>query len=124
MISCGVMTGILFSRKPCANPAALRCGRCRQPLCKQHLVPQVQGPFLCPNCDAYEQDEDWRYHERSRRWRHRSAWDDDERRPPVVAGAPAPVLKPEDKAGFAAAQDAADDAALEDAMEGSDFDAS
>lgn len=73
MTECAVHTGILFSRKPCGEPAALHCGRCKIPLCKKHLVAQKSGPILCPQCHRYENDDDhdWTYSDRDsdRGWR-------------------------------------------------------
>ena len=71
MKGCGVFTGILFSRKLCPQPAATTCGRCATPLCKQHVRPQHSGPFLCPSCDAYQNDDDWRYSNRDNGWHYR-----------------------------------------------------
>ncbi len=100
MRGCGVYTGILFSRKLCPQPAATTCGRCATPLCKQHVRPQRSGPFLCPSCDAYQNDDDWRYSSRDRSWRYRDRTD--ERVPAAAAaGAVASDLADEDKAGLA-----------------------
>ena len=71
MRGCGVFTGILFSRKLCPQPAAITCGRCRTPICKLHVRPQMAGRFLCPSCDAYENDDDWRYSSRDNGWHYR-----------------------------------------------------
>ena len=147
MIACGVFTGILFSRKPCGQPGTVHCGHCKIPLCKVHLRPQSSGPFLCPNCDAYERDDDWRYSSRDDRWRYSSSSSSSNSPAPSVAGASAAGgaaaagaaaagdFSDEDKAGFNAAggwhgtaptDDVADASASDDAGadEGSDFDAS
>ena len=142
MIGCGATTGILFSRKPCAQPAAVNCGRCKTPLCKQHLRPQAQGPFLCQNCDAYEHDDDWRYSSRDNSWRYSSSSRTQDQTATATTGAAAGAaagsaaasdLSDEDKAGLSldgsgAAEagggesDAGNDA--DGDSEGSDFDAS
>lgn len=110
MINCGVFTGILFSRKRCPQPGVLNCGRCKTPLCKQHVRPQAQGRFLCPSCDAYENDDSWAYSNNDNRWHYRSSsrsGADD--LPPAAAGAAAGAaartaqagdLSDEDKAGL------------------------
>lgn len=97
MIPCEVFTGILFSRKRCGEPAVVHCGRCGIWMCKKHIMPQAVGRFLCPNCDAYENDDDWRYSERNRSWRYRSSSTDD--RPPRAVGA-VPLLGAGEKPGF------------------------
>jgi hypothetical protein len=98
-MNCGVFTGILFSRKLCPQPGVTTCGRCKTPLCKQHVRPQPTGPFLCPSCDAYANDDDWRYSSRDRSWRYRDRAD--ERVPAAAAaGAAASDLADEDKAGL------------------------
>jgi hypothetical protein len=103
MTTCGVFTGILFTRKPCDQPAAVHCGRCRLPLCKQHIVPQASGPFLCPSCDRYEQDDNWQYSSDTGRWRFRSSSGSRSRDDHVVpaAAATGAVLSSEDKESFA-----------------------
>ncbi len=119
MSNCGVFTGILFSRKPCGDQAAVHCGYCKIPLCTAHLRPQASGPFLCPNCDAYEQDEEWDYSEEDQRWRHHTG--------SSSRGELANDLADEDKAGFAAAGAAVKglgDDDEENADEQSGFDAS
>jgi hypothetical protein len=121
-----MLNGILFSRKPCPEPAATTCGRCATPICKRHVRPQLKGRFLCPNCDAYEDDDDWRYSDRDRSWHHRSSTADDAR--PVVAGAAAGVaaheLTDDDKSGLnaAGAWHGPDDSAAGTAEEGGDSD--
>lgn len=144
MIGCGATTGILFSRKACGQPAAVNCGRCKTPLCKLHLRPQASGPFLCPNCDAYEQDDDWRYSSRDNSWRYRDSSRPEERAAAAATGAAAGAaaagdLSDEDKpglstnasgawhgpdAGDAEAGAASDDASDADRDADSDFDAS
>ena len=99
MRGCGMFTGILFSRKPCPEPAATTCGRCQTPICKKHVRPQRAGPFLCPTCDAYQNDNDWRYSSRDNSWRYR---DRDSVRVRTAENAPA-------AAGAAAAGDLADE---------------
>jgi len=102
MIACGVFTGILFSRKPCGQAAAVHCGRCKSPLCKTHIRTQSSGPFLCPSCAAYEEDDDWNYSSEDRRWRHRSGSSSRDER--VAERIPVPGdLSDEDKPGFATA---------------------
>ena len=101
MKGCGVLTGILFSRKACPQPAATTCGRCATPLCKLHVRPQRTGPFLCPSCDAYQNDDDWRYSSRDNGWHYRDRNRTDDRVPAAVAGAAvAGDLADEDKAGL------------------------
>ncbi len=101
MKGCGVLTGILFSRKACPQPAATTCGRCATPLCKLHVRPQRTGPFLCPSCDAYQNDDDWRYSSRDNGWHYRDRTRIDDRVPAAVAGAAAAGdLADEDKAGL------------------------
>lgn len=105
MRGCGVFTGILFSRKLCPQPGVTTCGRCKTPLCKQHVRPQANGPFLCPSCDAYANDDDWRYSSRDNSWRYR---DRDSARSRTADDAPAAAagaavagdLSDEDKAGL------------------------
>ena len=136
MSTCATYTGILFSRKPCAQAGVLTCGRCKNSVCKQHLRPQASGPFLCPNCDAYTNDDDWRYSSRDNGWhyrdRSRSHDETTSAATGAAAGAVAGDLAEEDKAGLAAnAGDAwhgpdgadAEAAAGSDSDEG-DFDAS
>jgi hypothetical protein len=141
MRGCGMFNGILFSRKPCPEPAATTCGRCATPICKLHVRPQLKGRFLCPNCDAYENDDDWSYSNRDRSWHHRSSSSDATR--PAAAGAAAGVaaheLTDDDKSGLNAqgawhgpdnsspeAPDAAEDAddGADSDMDDGDFDAS
>jgi len=129
-MNCGVFTGILFSRKPCAQPAATTCGRCATPLCNQHVRPQMQGRFLCPSCDAYENDDHWRYSDNDRSWHYRSSSSSgaagERHLAAGAAGAAAGVaagdLADEDKAGLstnaAGAWHGPDDAA--DAADGAD----
>lgn len=114
MSECAVHTGILLSRQPCGQPAALHCGRCNIPLCKSHMVPQPSGPFLCPQCDRYENDgsHEWEYAEGGWRWRGARAG--------AIAGAAA--LDQEDEDSFAADDGAAADAKPQ--VKESDFDAS
>lgn len=101
MRGCGVFTGILFSRKLCPQPAATTCGRCATSICKQHVRPQRNGPFLCPSCDAYQNDDDWRYSSRDNGWHYRDRSRTDERVPAAAAaGAAASDLADEDKAGL------------------------
>jgi len=108
-VPCGVFTGILFSRKRCNELAAVTCGRCKVALCKKHLVPQDTGPFLCPRCDRYANDNehDWDYDERRGGWRWSgSRTNDNDARPVAAAGGavaakPAtPPLDDDDKPGF------------------------
>ena len=101
MRGCGMFNGILFSRKPCPEPAATTCGRCAIPLCKLHVRPQRTGPFLCPSCDAYQNDDDWRYSSRDNGWHYRDRTRTDGTAPAAVAGAAAAGdLADEDKAGL------------------------
>ena len=103
MRGCGMFNGILFSRKPCPQPAATTCGRCATPLCKQHVRPQRSGPFLCPSCDAYANDDDWSYSNRDHGWHYRSRSSSGDVRPVAAgaaAGAAASDLSDEDKAGL------------------------
>ena len=108
MRGCGVFTGILFSRKLCPEPAATTCGRCKTPICKLHVRPQRTGPFLCPSCDAYQNDNDWRYSDRDRGWHYRDRSRTDDRVVPAAAtgaaagaaAADANDLSDEDKAGL------------------------
>lgn len=100
------------------------------------MRPQRSGPFLCPSCDVYQNDDDWRYSSRDRSWRYRDRAD--ERLPAAAAaGAAASDLADEDKAGLATNKagawhgpdDSADDASpnANDADSGTDdgdFDAS
>jgi hypothetical protein len=123
MITCGVFTGILFSRKACGQPAAINCGRCNMPVCQLHLRPQASGPFLCPSCDSYEHDDDWDYSDGG--WRYRSHHRDDD----TVATASAADLTDDDKPGFATGASGTWDgpgspSSEESGDEGSDFDAS
>ena len=102
MSACGTYTGILFSRRPCGQPGVLNCGRCKTPVCKQHVRPQVAGRFLCPSCDAYARDDDWAYSSRDDRWhyRSRSSRDDQNVAPAAAAGAAATQLSDDDKPGL------------------------
>ena len=134
MRGCGVFTGILFSRKLCPQPAATTCGRCATPICKLHVRPQRTGPFLCPSCDAYQNDDDWRYSSRDNGWHYRDRNRTSDAVPGVVAGgAAAGDLADEDKAGLstnaAGAWSGPDDtspsgAGADDADSDGDFDAS
>jgi hypothetical protein len=125
MSTCATYSGILFSRKPCGQAGVLTCGRCKNPVCKQHVRPQNKGPFLCPSCDAYANDDDWGYSNNDHRWhyRDRSRSEIDPR--PVAAGAVASELVDEDKEGLstnaAGAWHGPDDADA-DASAGSDTD--
>jgi hypothetical protein len=112
MRGCSVFTGILFSRKPCPEPAATTCGRCQKPVCKLHVRPQASGPFLCPTCDAYLHDDDWQYSRRDNGWHYRDRGTSTSRSrsaddaPAAAAGTAAGVaagsaLGDEDKAGLA-----------------------
>jgi hypothetical protein len=100
MRGCGMFNGILFSRKPCPEPAATTCGRCGTAICKRHVRPQAKGPFLCPNCDAYQNDDDWSFSRRDNSWHYRNSSSDAR---PVAAGAAAGT------AAGAAANDLSDD---------------
>jgi hypothetical protein len=132
MRGCGMFNGILFSRKPCPEPAVTTCGRCATPICKLHVRPQLKGRFLCPNCDAYENDDDWRYSDRDRGWHYRTSSSDT--RPvaaAAAAGAAAHDLTDDDKSGLNAAgawhgpdgaTDAADGGADTDDGSGGDMD--
>jgi hypothetical protein len=109
MRGCGVFTGILFSRKLCPQPAATTCGRCATALCKQHVRPQRSGPFLCPSCDAYTNDDDdhWRYSNRDNGWHYRDRSIAQDRVAGAATGAAAGAaaananeLSDEDKAGL------------------------
>ena len=134
MRGCGVFTGILFSRKLCPEPAATTCGRCATPICKLHVRPQRAGPFLCPSCDAYLRDDDWRYSSRDNGWHYRDRNRTSDAVPGAVAGgAAAGDLADEDKAGLstnaAGAWSGPDDtspegAGADDADSEGDFDAS
>ena len=131
MRGCGVFTGILFSRKLCPQPAATTCGRCATPICKLHVRPQRTGPFLCPSCDAYQNDDDWRYSSRDNGWHYRDRSRTDDRVPAAVAGgAAAGDLADEDKAGLstnaAGAWSGPDDTSpdADDTDSDGDFDAS
>lgn len=119
MSECAVHTGILFSRQTCGQPAALHCGRCNLPLCKSHVVPQPSGPFLCPQCDRYENDgsHEWEYDGGGWRWRGA-------RTGKAGAAVAAAGLDDEDEDGFAADERAADPAAIDPNAKDSDFDAS
>jgi hypothetical protein len=128
MTECAVQTGILFSRKRCAKPATIHCGRCEIPLCMEHVVQQQSGPFLCPQCDRYENDgdHDWEYSEGGWRWRGARDSDDDDA-PAAGPGAPAAVpavLDAADREGFAADEGARAAAGAEADGQESDFDAS
>ena len=101
MSTCATYTGILFSRKPCGQAGVLTCGRCKNPVCKQHVRPQNRGPFLCPNCDAYASDDDWGYSNNDHRWHYRDRSRSDTIDPrAVAAGAVAGDLADEDKEGL------------------------
>jgi len=101
MSTCGTYTGILFSRKPCGQAGVLTCGRCKAPVCKQHVRPQRTGPFLCPGCDAYANDDDWRYSSRDNGWHYRDRSRTGDSVPAAAAGAAAAgELADEDKAGL------------------------
>ena len=136
MSTCATYTGILFSRKPCAQAGVLTCGRCKNPVCKQHVRPQRSGPFLCPNCDAYTNDDDWRYSSRDNGWHYRDRSRTQDLTAAAATGAAAGAtaanandLADEDKAGLTANPgDAwhgpdAEEAAGSDTDDG-DFDAS
>lgn len=133
MRGCGISTGILFSRKPCPEPAATTCGRCATPICKQHVRPQRSGPFLCPSCDAYQNDDDWSFSRRDNSWHYRDTTRTERVVPAAAAGAAAADLTDEDKAGLSTnaagawhgpdgAEDAAD--AASDSDDDGGFDAS
>ena len=134
MRGCGMFNGILFSRKACPEPAATTCGRCKTPICKKHVRPQANGPFLCPSCDAYQNDDHWRYSSRDNSWRYRDRDRMDERVPAAAAGAAvASELADEDKAGLSTNADGAwhgpDDSSpdadgADSAADDGDFDAS
>ena len=140
MRGCGVFTGILFSRKLCPEPAATTCGRCKTPICKLHVRPQRTGPFLCPSCDAYQNDNDWRYSDRDRGWHYRDRSRTDDRVPAAATGAAAGAavadandLSDEDKAGLSTNAAGAwhgpddtspEDSGADDADSDGDFDAS
>jgi hypothetical protein len=136
MRGCGVFTGILFSRKLCPQLGVTTCGRCKTPLCKLHVRPQRTGPFLCPSCDAYQNDDSWRYSDRDNSWHYRDRTRADERVPAAAAGAAAAGdLAEEDKAGLstnaAGAWNGPDDtspdaggASADDTDSDGDFDAS
>jgi len=120
MRGCGVFTGILFSRKLCPQPAVTTCGRCATPLCKQHVRPQLLKRFLCPSCDAYENDADWTYSNRDNGWHYRDGSRAHERA--AAAGAlGAGDLGDEDKPGLstnaAGAWHGPDDTSPEDAAD-------
>ena len=101
-MNCGVFTGILFSRKACPQPGVTTCGRCKTPICKQHVRPQASGPFLCPSCDAYQHDDDWRYSSRDNGWHYRSRSRSPEDAPAAATGAAVgSELGAEDKPGLA-----------------------
>ena len=128
MRGCGVFTGILFSRKLCPEPAATTCGRCATPICKQHVRPQSRGPFLCPSCDAYQNDDDWRYSSRDNGWHYRDRNRTDDRVPAAATGAAAGAaaanandLSDDDKPGLSAnaagAWHGPDDTSPEDAAD-------
>jgi hypothetical protein len=119
MTECAVHTGILFSRKRCGRPATIHCGSCQIPLCKEHLVPQQSGPFLCPQCDRYanDGDHDWEYSDNSWRWRGGRTGN-------ARAASDPAALDEEDREGFAADAGAGAAAGAEADSEESDFDAS
>jgi len=138
MSTCATYSGILFSRKPCGQPGVLTCGRCKNPVCKQHVRPQSSGPFLCPSCDAYANDDDWGYSNNDHRWHYRDrSHSDSDLRPAAAgaAGAAAHELGAEDKEGLSTnaagawhgpdGTDGADaDASADSASDDGDFDAS
>ena len=60
---CSVVTGILFSRKPCPETTAFTCIRCAKPVCLKHGVAQADKRLMCPSCDAYtRRDDDYDSH--------------------------------------------------------------
>ena len=129
MSACATTTGILFSRKPCGQEGVINCGRCKQPVCKQHIRPQTGRRFLCPKCDAYENDDDWTYSDRDRRWRYRSSSDDDRPAARAAGTAAGTQLGDEDKPGLStntsgAWQGPDGEGADADAGDDGDFDAS
>lgn len=84
---CSVVSGILFSRKPCPETTAFTCVRCAKPVCIKHGVVQTDKRLLCPSCDAYTS----RDHDSDDRWRtrHRNTDRDrteTDRTVPVAAG--------------------------------------
>jgi hypothetical protein len=53
--TCTIEVG-LFKKKPCGQPAASACANCEQPLCAQHVFPELNdagkktGKFVCKDC--------------------------------------------------------------------------
>jgi recombinational DNA repair protein (RecF pathway) len=53
--TCTIEVG-LFKKKPCAQPAVSACANCEQPLCAQHIFPEINdagrktGKFVCKEC--------------------------------------------------------------------------
>jgi hypothetical protein len=116
MTECAVYSGILFSRQRCGEPATLHCGRCKIPLCKKHLVAQQSGPFMCPQCSRYENDDDhdWEYTDDGWQWRGANTG---------TAGAAA-GLDESDEQGFVTDARAATRTDAESDLKENDFDAS
>jgi hypothetical protein len=57
MAQCSVQTGVLFWKKPCRGVAVAHCGNCHRLVCRDHFLPQSEGPFLCPDCAPREDQE-------------------------------------------------------------------
>ena len=58
MAQCSVQTGMLFWKKLCSGVAVGHCGNCHRLVCRDHFMPQSEGPFLCPACAPREDDAD------------------------------------------------------------------
>lgn len=56
MAQCSVHTGMLLWKKPCSGVAVGHCGNCHRLVCRDHFLPQSEGPFLCPACAPREDD--------------------------------------------------------------------
>jgi hypothetical protein len=54
---CSVQTGRLFWKKLCSGVAVAHCGNCHRLVCRDHFLPQSEGPFLCPACAPRENED-------------------------------------------------------------------
>ncbi len=64
-MNCGMRTGALFFKKPCANAGLLVCTECKQHMCNDHAVPQQGRVIYCRDCDARLNPVDDRYDDTS-----------------------------------------------------------
>ena len=55
---CSVFSGILFTRKQCAEPGVHHCVRCSQLVCARHSFDAGGGGFRCAPCERYVNSDD------------------------------------------------------------------